>query len=269
MGARYLTDLAAVLRAWGLAVTEEPGWQNRARGSGGYESGRPTHVMCHHTASNTSPANDVSYIAHGADAAPLSNLYLARTGVVTVIAAGATNTNGSGEDTWGGGVPDDAMNTHAIGIEAANAGTGEPWPQAQTDAYLILCRALCAAYGITDAHVRGHAEWAPGRKIDPAGPPRWATGAATWRMDDFRLDAALPPEPTPTPPPDPEEDLDVAFIITNTNTGEVAVVDGGLVTGLAGEDLAGFSARLGAPVPTNPVVWADLVAKSNALLGRS
>ena len=29
MGARYLTDLAAVVRAAGLEVHEEPGWQTR------------------------------------------------------------------------------------------------------------------------------------------------------------------------------------------------------------------------------------------------
>ena len=35
---------------------------------------------------------------------------------------------------------------YATVIEAGNNGTGETWPQAQTDAYLILCRALCGAY---------------------------------------------------------------------------------------------------------------------------
>ena len=75
MTGRYLTDLAAVLRAYGLTVEEEPGWQERARSSGGYASGRPTHVMVHHTASSTTPANDIAYIARNADAAPLSNLY--------------------------------------------------------------------------------------------------------------------------------------------------------------------------------------------------
>jgi hypothetical protein len=41
MGSRYLTDLADVIRAAGLAVIEEPGWQSRARGSGGYSTRSP------------------------------------------------------------------------------------------------------------------------------------------------------------------------------------------------------------------------------------
>src|SRR4029077_14868845 len=96
VGSRYLTDLADVLRSAGLVVHEEPGWQTRARGSGGYDSGRPTHVMVHHTASNpgSDPDGDVAYIARNAADAPLANLYLSRSGDVHVIAAGATNTNG-------------------------------------------------------------------------------------------------------------------------------------------------------------------------------
>ena len=215
MSGRYLTDLAAVLRAWGVTVEEDAGWQTRARSSGGYASGRPTHVMIHHTASSTSPANDIAYIARNADAAPLANLYLARDGTVTVIAAGCTNTNGSGHDSWGGGVPDDSMNTYAIGIEAANNGVGESWPQVQTDAYLAVVRALCVSYSIPFDHCRAHAEWAPGRKVDAAGPPRWATGAATWRMDDFRLDAAIP---APLPPDPPAQEDDVTIYVFESQT---------------------------------------------------
>ena len=42
MGDRYLTNLADVLEAAGLRVVRYHGWQTRARGSGGYEQGRPT-----------------------------------------------------------------------------------------------------------------------------------------------------------------------------------------------------------------------------------
>ena len=154
--------------------------------------------MTHHTASGPSSNGwpDVNFIAWGSQDAPLANLYLDRAGVVFVIAAGATNTNGKGHDSWGGGVPDDAMNTHAIGIEAANAGTGELWPSVQQDAYVTLVRALCSAYGIANDHVRAHFEWAPARKIDQAGASRWASGAASWDMPAFRTSC----RETPTPP---------------------------------------------------------------------
>ena len=208
--------------------------------------------MVHHTASGPSsdPAGDVAYIATGSGDAPLANLYLSRTGEVTVIAAGATNTNGSGSAPWPDGCPDDQMNTHAIGIEAANGGTGEPWPIVQQVAYTTLCRALCDAYDIPVDHVRGHAEWAPGRKIDPAGQSMYAAGAATWNMPLFRIDVDADDEPEPPPTPPEDDDMAATFIIINNTTGQPALVYGdGRLTGLAGGDLAGYVARFGDPHP--------------------
>ncbi|HEY4377308.1 MAG TPA: N-acetylmuramoyl-L-alanine amidase, partial [Acidimicrobiales bacterium] len=163
MSGRYLTDLADVCRRAGLVVQEEPGWQSRSRSSGGYASGRPTTVMCHHTASGASSDGqaDVNYCCYGSADRPLANLYLARSGKVWVMAAGATNTNGKGGPL--NGVPADSMNTYAVAIEAANNGVGEPWPAAQQDAYVVLVVALQDAYGCP--HVSSHFEWSPGRKI--------------------------------------------------------------------------------------------------------
>jgi hypothetical protein len=266
VGTRYLTDLADVARAAGLVVHVVDGWERRARGSGGYDSGRPTHVMVHHTASGPSsdPDGDVAYIATGSSDAPLANLYLSRTGEVWVIAAGATNTNGSGSAPWPGGCPDDQMNTHAIGIEAANGGTGEPWPHVQQTAYVALCSALCAAYGIGSDLVRAHFEWAPGRKIDPAGQSMYASGSSSWQMDSFRDDVAvdqLPIPPTPLPP----EDFDMdSFLIQHTANGWHALVYGdGKVTGIDNGNPDPWVARFGAPLPTPEPIWNDFVDKGD------
>ena len=139
------------------------------------------------------------YCATGDEDAPLSNLCLDRDGVWWCLAGGATNTNGKGGPI--DNVPADSMNTYALGIEA-NGGYGEPWPSVQTSSYTQGVRALIDAYGI--AHVRAHFEWAPDRKIDPAGPSPWATGSTSWDMDAFRADLAAPtPEPEPVPPATP------------------------------------------------------------------
>lgn len=203
MGDRYLTDLADVCRSAGLTVVEVDGWQSRARGSGGYNPGLPSHVMIHHTASGAGSDGwpDVNYCTFSDDDAPLCNLYLDRAGTVYVCAGGATNTNGSGQDPCGI-TPDDSMNSAAIGLEAGNNGSGEHWPDAQLDSYLALVVALCGHYAIPNHRVHGHAEWAPQRKVDPAGPPRYAVGADTWDMDAFRGDCAAGP-----PAPQPEEDM--------------------------------------------------------------
>lgn len=203
MGSRYLTDLANVVRGAGITVQEEPGWQTRSRSSGGYNSGLPNHVMAHHTASNPSSdgQGDVNYMCYSSENRPVANLYLSRSGKVWVMAAGATNTNGQGDDPCGATAAD-SMNTAAIGIEAANNGVGEPWPTVQQDAYLRLVKALCDHYGIANGRIHSHFEWAPDRKIDPAGQSRYASGANKWNMTAFRADVAasggsLPP-PTPS-----------------------------------------------------------------------
>lgn len=186
----WLSDLASVVRKAGLHVVEVSGWQTRSYPTWtppGYIE-PPTHVMVHHTASKTTPDNDINYILTG-PISPICNLYLARSGAVYVVAAGRVATNGKGSSApWNGGVPDNTMNHYAISIEAANDGVGEPWNKTQCDAYVRLCAALCTAYSIPVEHVRAHHEWAPGRKIDPAGPSPWATGTASWDMNAFRRD---------------------------------------------------------------------------------
>jgi len=242
MGARYLTDLADVLRAAGLTVIEVDGWGNRARSSGGYDGTRPWCVMWHHTASSTSPENDVSYIVHGCPDAPVSNLYLARDGTVWVCAAGATNTNGKGKALAmsQGVVPADQMNTHAIGIEAANNGLGEPWPQVQIDAYFTVSNALTAAYGMRPDDVATHHEYAADRKIDPAtaaavqGPwrPDPVTTSGTWSLADiwdecWLRSTGLPPTPIPPEPEPSEEDKMYQYLIDESEqrwAGDMMVV---------------------------------------------
>ena len=162
------------------------------------------------------------------------------------------------------------MNTHAIGIEAANNGLGEPWPAAQQDCYVQLCSELTIAYGIGMGQIHAHFEYAPSRKIDPAGESRYAKGADKWAMPAFVADVAagghvpIPPEPEPEPEPTPPpEETDMSpFIIRNRQTGEVALVYGdGKLTGLAGGDLSHYETRFGEALPTDPVVWADFIAK--------
>jgi hypothetical protein len=186
--------------------------------------------MCHHTASPPSADGDgdASYCAEGDEDAPLSNLLLDRTGLWWVLAAGATNTNGSGVDTWGGGVPENSMNSYAIGIEAGNNGVGEAWPTAQQNAYVAGVKAMMAHYNIPAGHVRAHFEWAPDRKTDPAGQSNWASGSAKWDMNKFRSDCGTGAAPGPTPPPTPtdQEDDVVWRVAKQTEGGAFFIGDG-------------------------------------------
>jgi len=208
-----LADLASILRMAGLRVVEHDGldrvtgrmipWEGFGRGSNsGYVNG-PTHVMVHHTASQTTPVNDVRYCNVTYQYRPITNLLIDRSGAVHVLAGGPTNTNGKGRDWWGGGVPDNRMNEYAISIELSNNGVGEVYPKAQQASVVDVAAALCRRYDIPVDHVRAHFEWTD-RKIDPWGPSRWNDHQKTyWNMNRFRDDVRSILDPTPEPP---EED---------------------------------------------------------------
>ena len=150
-------------------------------------------------------------MCHGSSDRPICNLLVARNGEVWVLAAGATNTNGKGRSCnfSRGSVPKDSMNSWAVGMEIANAGTGEQYPQAQIDAAFKASNMINGRLGNQSSDVCTHQDYAPDRKIDPAtcnvaGPwqPRSCTSSGTWHVDDLRDECerrSLPSMPGPTP----------------------------------------------------------------------
>lgn len=151
-----------------------------------------------------------------------------------VGAAGATNTQGLGGPLacTRGIIPKDQGNKFVIAVEAMNNGTGETWPDVMLRSYvggiagIIGCLAEQGAYDISTGTYRkivldpsrndlhAHFEWAPTRKIDPAGPPadskdpgyaRMTDQYKRWNMNDFRTDVAAitegDPEMKPLPKP--------------------------------------------------------------------
>lgn len=238
MGALYLTEMADWFRAAGLDVVEYDGWKTRSRSSGGYESGRPWGVMWHHTASSTSPENDANYMCHGSSDRPIANLLIARNGFIWVLAAGATNTNGKGSGVvWSRGrVPDDSMNTYAVGMEIACNGVGEPYSEAQINGAFGASVTLVQRLGLAPTDVAEHFTWAPTRKIDPAtasavqGPwqPASCTSSGTWDVNDLIAEhqRRVAPGPGPTPPtPDDDEDDMPQWLVVHPGTGEYLVTD--------------------------------------------
>jgi peptidoglycan hydrolase-like protein with peptidoglycan-binding domain len=212
----YYPEMLDVLRAAGCAVAENDitdGWQTRARSSGGFPS-PPLAVWWHHTASSTSPANDLSWMIDGCDDAPVGNLLLDRYGIFWPVAAGASNCAGKG-GPWTfsrGTVPLDSGNTRGWQIECANNGVGERWPQPQIDALFAGSNALNAHVGNLPDDIISHHAWAPDRKIDPAtaaaveGPwrPSSSNGSGTWSLHDMSVECSARAghaQPTPIPPP--------------------------------------------------------------------
>ncbi len=95
----------------------------------------------------------------------------------------------------------------------------------QLDAYVTMCRTLCHRLDLDPAtDIMSHFEWAPGRKIDPAGPPSPFAGDNQWQMWDMdKFRAAVTARPTP-PPPVEEETVLTTYSpkprLVNTRTGK-------------------------------------------------
>lgn len=171
MAAPWLAD---ALRAGGLPVVEEPGWQGR--GTGGTFT--PLGVLAHHTAGpavGDLPSLRIVRDGRTGLPGPLSQLMLSRSGRFHVIAAGRANHAGIGA---AGFVPANDGNRYLIGIEAESAGTRDDWTLEQRVNYPRGVAALLRWMRVGEGNVLGHKEWAPTRKIDPA----------FWDMNAFRRD---------------------------------------------------------------------------------
>ena len=215
--------LADVLRGAGLEVVETAGWQTRGRDF----AANPLGIMAHHTASPTASTlqTNLNVVTNGNSVAPgpIAQAMLWRDGVWYIIAAGRANHAGKGSLPWLPGV--DTGNQHLLSVEAVNNGVGETWAPAMVVSYEIGTAAILRRLGLGADRATTHAEYAPSRKIDPAGPTggRIATlpGRQTWDPNAWRAAVGrwlVPPPvevvPDPPAPPIPEDD-DMPPIITN------------------------------------------------------
>lgn len=166
-GAYSWNWLADVIRAAGVKVVEQSGWQTRGHGNVGDCLG----IICHHTAGPDAPRGgdmpSLNVVMHGRPdlAGPLCNVALGRDGTVYIVAAGLAWHAGPGR--WKGHT---GGNSNFIGIEAENAGDGkDPWSAVQMDAYHKICAAILDHAEAETIMCAGHKEFAlpAGRKTDP------------------------------------------------------------------------------------------------------
>ncbi len=199
---RMAGNVADALRKWGVKVVEVDGWQTRGwKVSRGGQRFDPQGVVDHHTANGgfrgvDAPALQLCVNGRPPSKAepnglpgPLCQIVLGYSGTAYLIAAFGANHAGSGG--WRGL----SGNGSVWGIEAENNGVGEPWPQAQLDAFVRCNAALAEFSGFGPEMCCGHKEWTR-QKIDPAGID----------MNDFRSKvAALLARKPNTPAAEPDE----------------------------------------------------------------
>lgn len=174
-------NLAQVLEAAGVVVEARPGWEKAGR-----PNFTPLGIMLHHTAgpkNGDAPTLPICINGRPDLPGPLCHIVLARSGKAHVIAGGRTNHAGDGAQQVLDKVKKDQSvtnnavtngykdvkglsgNGYFYGIEVENTGVGEPYSDAQIQALVNICAAICSWRGWTSNRVIHHRQWTA-RKVD-------------------------------------------------------------------------------------------------------
>ena len=162
-------DFAKLLKEYPLEDSAGLSFADTWVGTTNFTMRRPNFVIIHHTAQNscdqtlrtfTLPRTQVS-----------SHYVVCRDGNVFHMLNDLLRAHHAGVGRWGN-ITD--MNSSSIGIEIDNNGS-EPFSEAQMNSLLQLLDRLKKAFNIPTANFIGHADWAPGRKVDPSRYFSWKT----------------------------------------------------------------------------------------------
>src|SRR5436190_14250202 len=138
-------------------------------GTTNFSMRRPNFVVIHHTAQNfcdstlrtfTLPRTAVS-----------AHYVICKDGTVHHMLNDLLRAHHAGISKWGNATD---LNSMSIGIEIDNNGF-EPFTESQMNSLLQLLERLKRAYNIPQANFIGHADVAPGRKVDPSRYFSWQT----------------------------------------------------------------------------------------------
>lgn len=128
---------------------------------------RPNFVVIHHTAQNTCDQTLKTFTL--TRTAVSAHYVICREGNVFHMLNDYFRAQHAGVSRWGNATD---LNSSSIGIEIDNNGS-EPFSEAQMNSLLELLGRLKRAYNIPQANFVGHADIAPGRKVDPSRYFNW------------------------------------------------------------------------------------------------
>ena len=139
----------------GLAYASE--WA----GTTNFSMRRPNFVVIHHTAQNSCEQTLTTFTLPRTQVS--SHYVICKDGTVYHMLNDLLRGHHAGVSKWGNTID---LNSSSVGIELDNNGF-EPFPESQISSLLVLLDRLKKAYNIPTANFIGHADIAPGRKVDP------------------------------------------------------------------------------------------------------
>jgi N-acetylmuramoyl-L-alanine amidase len=130
-------------------------------GTTNFSMRRPNFVVIHHTAQNSCEQTLKTFTLPRTQVS--SHYVVCKDGTVYHMLNDLLRGHHAGVSKWGNTID---LNSSSVGIELDNNGF-EPFPEAQINSLITLLDRLKKAYNIPTANFIGHADIAPGRKVDP------------------------------------------------------------------------------------------------------
>lgn len=166
---------------------EDAGLRIRDEASPNFDARRPNLVILHHTSDNT--LDEALGTLTNPERKVSAHYLIGRDGEIVRLVDEAQRAWHAGLSWWGGQTD---LNSASIGIELDNDGF-EPFADKQIDALLALLADIRTRHRLPRANFIGHADVAPGRKVDPSAWFPWRRLAE----QGFGLWCELPQPPAP------------------------------------------------------------------------
>jgi N-acetylmuramoyl-L-alanine amidase len=130
-------------------------------GTTNFSMRKPNFVVIHHTAQNSCEQTLETFTIPRTQVS--AHYVICKDGTVHHMLNDLLRAHHAGVSRWGNNID---LNSSSIGIEIDNNGF-EPFTDQQINSLLVLLERLKKAYTIPTANFMGHADIAPGRKVDP------------------------------------------------------------------------------------------------------
>jgi len=164
---KQVKAFAKLLAEYPLVDSADFPWASGWVGTTNFSMRRPNYVIIHHTAQDSCSQTLRTFTLTRTQVS--SHYVICRDGIVYHMLNDLLRAHHAGVGKWGS-VSD--MNSSSIGIEIDNNGS-EPFSEAQMNSLIQLLDRLKKAFNIPTANFIGHADWAPGRKVDPSRQFSW------------------------------------------------------------------------------------------------
>ena len=166
---KQVKNYAKLLREYPVKDSTGLQYADNWVGTTNFSMRRPNFVVIHHTAQNSCDSTLRTFTL--TRTAVSAHYVICKDGTVHHMLNDLLRAHHAGVSKWGNATD---LNSMSIGIEIDNNGF-EPFTEVQMNSLLQLLDRLKRAYNIPQANFIGHADVAPGRKVDPSRYFSWQT----------------------------------------------------------------------------------------------